>query len=62
MRTTSAPERCMPGQPLTFLNVSVYRIAPGGRFDLATWQGQGGIAYTLSAEDGVLRSSRGGAY
>jgi hypothetical protein len=62
MRMTQKPERCASGQPLTVDGVSVYRIAPEGRFDLRTWQGQGGIAYTLSAEDGVLKSSRGGAY
>jgi len=62
MRTTGAPERCEAGQPLTFHSVNVYRIAPGGHFDLTTWQGQGGIAYSLSAESGTLKSSRGGAY
>jgi hypothetical protein len=62
MRATTKPERCVAGQPLTFENVSVYRIAPGGRFDLVNWHGENGIAYTLSAVDGVLKSSRGGAY
>jgi len=62
MRTTARPERCVAGQPLTFGDVAVYRISPGGQFDLARWKGQGGIAYTLSAESGVLHSSRGGAY
>jgi cyanophycinase-like exopeptidase len=62
MRTTGKPERCAPGQPLTFQGVSVYRIAPQGRFDLGAWRGEGGIAYTLSAGNGALTSSRGGAY
>ena len=31
---------------------AVYRLAPGGRFDLAAWQGHGGIAYELSVDDG----------
>ena len=56
------PERCEPGQPLTFGHVDVYRLAPGGRFDLAAWQGEGGLAYQLSVDAGVLRSSRGAAY
>jgi cyanophycinase-like exopeptidase len=56
------PERCEPGQPLTIRDVAVYRLAPGGRFDLASWSGRGGIAYRLSVEDGRLRSSRGGLY
>jgi cyanophycinase-like exopeptidase len=62
MRTSRPPERCQPGQPLTVRDVEVYRLAPGGRFDLAAWQGEGGIAYTLSTENGRLRSSRGGTY
>ena len=62
LRTARPPERCEPGQPLTIHDVAVYRLAPGGRFDLASWSGRGGIAYTLSAEDGRLHSSRGGLY
>jgi cyanophycinase-like exopeptidase len=62
MRPTQSPERCEPGQPLTFQDVDVYRIGPGGRFDLAAWQGTGGISYRLSAMEGVLNSSRDGNY
>jgi hypothetical protein len=53
---------CEPGLPLTFRNVEVYRIGPGGGFDLDTWQGHGGVAYTLTAEAGVLTSSKGDIY
>ncbi len=56
------PERCEPGQPLTVGKIDVYRLAPGGRFDLTTWTGEGGLAYRLSVESGVLRSSRGAIY
>ena len=62
MRTSRPPERCQPGQPLTTRDIEVYRLAPGGRFDLAEWKGQNGIAYTLSVDAGVLRSSRGGLF
>jgi len=62
LRTPGPPEVCLPGTPLTYRNVAVYRIAPGGTFDLAKWHGTGGIAYTLSAEAGVLTSSRGQVY
>ena len=62
MSANRLPERCEPGQPLTFGNVDVYRLGPGGRFDLAAWKGEGGLAYQLSVESGVLRSSRGAAY
>jgi cyanophycinase len=62
LETPGAPEICQPGVPLTFRNVAVYRIAPGGTFDIGRWRGNGGIAYTLSAEAGVLTSSRGDIY
>lgn len=62
LRTTAPPEVCAPGRPLTFRDVDVYRVGPGGRFDLRRWQGSGGIGYTLSVERGVLTSSRGEVY
>ncbi len=62
LRTPGPPEVCLPKTPLTYRNIAVYRIGPGGRFDLDTWEGKGGIAYTLSAEAGVLISSRGEIY
>jgi cyanophycinase len=61
--TTPGPaEVCEPGIPLTYRNVDVYRIGPGNAFDLGSWQGTGGIAYTLTVEAGVLTSSRGDIY
>ena len=62
LRTPGPPEVCLPEVPLTFRNVQVYRIDPTGWFDLDHWIGHGGIAYTLSAEAGVLTSSRGEIY
>jgi cyanophycinase-like exopeptidase len=62
LRPTQPPERCEPGQPLTLQNVDVYRIGPGGRFDLGAWRGSGGIGYQLSVETGVLHSSRAVVY
>ena len=62
LTTPGPPEVCLPGTPLTYRNVAVYRIGPGGSFDLSRWRGTGGIRYTLSAEAGVLSSSRGEIY
>ena len=62
LSTPGPPEVCQPGAPLTYRNVAVYRIGPGATFDLDAWRGTGGIAYTLSAENGVLTSSRGDIY
>ena len=50
------------GKPLTTGAIAVYRIGPGGHFDLAAWSGTGGISYELSVKAGVLQSSRGDAY
>jgi cyanophycinase-like exopeptidase len=62
LTTPGTPELCEPGLPLTYRNIAVYRIGPGKSFDLSRWRGTGGIAYTLSAEAGVLTSSRGEVY
>ena len=58
LRTTGSAEVCRPNLPLTYREISVYRIRPGGKFDLDSWSGSGGIAYTLTARTGVLSSSR----
>jgi cyanophycinase-like exopeptidase len=62
LRAREAPAVCEPGTPLTLRNVEVYRIGPGGTFDLEAWSGAGGIGYTLTVEKGVLSSSRGDVY
>jgi cyanophycinase len=62
MRRSGVAEVCQPGVPLTYRNVTIYRIQPGGTFNLNTWTGTGGISYTLTAEAGVLSSSNGSIY
>ena len=62
MAPAGAPLACKPGQPLSTTPIAVYRLGPGGRFDLRAWQGTGGIAYELQARDGVLHSSRDSNY
>jgi cyanophycinase len=62
MVTTGPPPVCAPGKPLTTAAISVYRVAPGGSFDLATWRGTGGLAYELRAQQGELQSSRENNY
>ena len=58
LRPTQAPEVCKPGVALTFRGVSVYRVAAGGHFDLTSWKGDGGTAYSLSVENGRIVSSQ----
>jgi len=59
LRPTQAPEICQKGSPLTFRGVNVYRVETGGRFDLNSWTGEGGTAYSLSVIRGKIESSRG---
>jgi cyanophycinase len=48
---------CSPGQPLTYEDVSVYRIRASdkdARFDLQAWRGQGGERTLVSARQGRI--------
>jgi cyanophycinase len=62
LETSGPPEVCAPDTPLTYRNIAVYRIGPGGTFDLDRWKGAHGISYALSAVAGVLTSSNGSVY
>ncbi len=62
LRTSRMPSVCKPETPLSIQDVSVYRISPGGTFDLKSWTGTGGLAYSLSVNEGQLISSRGEIY
>jgi cyanophycinase len=54
------PEVCQPDTPLTYRNMSVYRMQPGATFDVAAWRGRGGAAYTLHVEAGAITSTQPG--
>jgi len=64
MKPTHAPETCEKDAPLTFRGISVYRARTGGHFDLNSWTGEGGTAYSLSVENGKIASTQpgGGIY
>jgi cyanophycinase len=59
LRPTRQPDVCKDGQPLTFRQISVYRVPAGGHFDLVSWKGDGGVAYLLSVEKGKIESTQG---
>lgn len=60
--TPGKPEVCVSRTALTFRNISVYRIAGTATFNLSSWSGTGGTAYSLSAENGMVTSTQiGGA-
>jgi cyanophycinase len=58
LRPTRSPEICEKGVPLTFREISVYRAKAGGHFDLKSWVGQGGSAYSLSVVHGKIESTQ----
>jgi cyanophycinase len=60
MQAPGAPQVCQSKTPLTYQNISVYRIAAGGTFNLSTWTGHKGVNYTVSANAGVLSSTQSG--
>jgi cyanophycinase len=64
MKAVQTPEVCEKDTPLTFRNISVYRVKAGGHFDLTSWAGDGGTAYSLSVERGKIVSTQvgGGIY
>ena len=60
MQAPGALQVCQAKTPLTYANIVVYRINASGTFDLASWTGRGGTAYTVSANAGVLSSTQAG--
>ena len=64
MQAPGAPEVCQSNTPLSYDNISVYRIDSSGSFDLTRWIGKGGVPYTVSADAGVVSSTQpgGGIY
>lgn len=60
LRPTQGPEVCEKGVPLAFRGISVYRVPAGGHFDLGSWTGEGGTAYSLSVERGKIQSTQAG--
>ncbi len=57
LRASGPPESCSEGVPLEFRNVPVYRATASSAFDLVTWRGRGGTAYTVTVRDGKLQRS-----
>ena len=58
LRPTRPPDVCEENMPLTFRSISVYRVPEDGHFNFVSWQGQGGVAYSLSVDGGKIRSTQ----
>lgn len=54
------PEVCQAKTPLTYRNISVYRVQPGSGFSIPAWTGTGGTAYVLNVEAGAISSTQPG--
>jgi cyanophycinase len=62
MSSNGVPQTCVSGQPLTYTGLAVYKMSGAATFNLATWVGAGGTAYTVSANSGAMSSSNGSIY
>jgi cyanophycinase len=60
LRTPGRPEVCASRTPLTYRNLSVYRVSGAATFNLATWSGSGGSAYSISVNAGAISSTQSG--
>jgi cyanophycinase len=62
LQANSPCQICQLRVPLTIQNISVYKVPQGATFNLATWSGAGGTAYTLHVNNGALTSTNGSIY
>ena len=60
LHAPGAPQVCQNHVPLTYKNVDVQRIQPGGNFNLSSWTGTNVVDYSVSATAGVLSSTQPG--
>jgi len=60
IRAAAEPEVCEAGKPLTFRGIAVYRLDRAGKFDVTSWRGERGTAYTLNVEAGEVHSTQSG--
>jgi len=57
LQVTAAPQVCKPKVPLSIRNISAYHAPAGALFDFKTWTGDGGKAYSIAVENGMIRTS-----
>jgi cyanophycinase len=58
LQPTQSPEVCQQKTPLTFRGISVYKAPTTAHFNLPSWTGAGGVAYSLSVEQGTIHSTQ----
>jgi cyanophycinase len=60
LQVQEKPAVCREGVPLSFHNIAVFHAPQGAAFDLKSWSGSGGVAYSLSVEKGTVTSTQAG--
>lgn len=60
--SNGTPATCVSGTPLTYTGLATYKVSGAATFNLATWTGSGGTAYTLNVNAGAVSSSNGSIY
>jgi cyanophycinase len=60
--TSGATRVCAANTPLSYTPVTTIRVPVGTQFNLSTWTAANTTAYTLSATNGLLTSSKGAIY
>ena len=60
LQVQEKPAVCRSETPLSFRNIAVYHAPQGASFDVKSWSGSGGNAYTLSVEKGVVSGTQAG--
>jgi cyanophycinase len=60
--SNGVPAVCVSGSPLTYTGLAVYKVSGAATFNLSSWSGSGGTAYTVSANAGAMSSSNGSIY
>jgi cyanophycinase len=60
--SNGVPQVCVAGTPLTYTGLPVYKVSGAATFNLSTWTGSGGTAYTVSVNAGAISSSNGSIY
>ncbi len=60
--TSGATRVCAVNTPLTYTPVTTVRVPVGALFNLSTWTAPNSTAYTLSARNGLVTSSKGAIY
>ena len=58
LQVKSAPEVCRPNTSLTIHSISVYRAPDGAHFDFKSWDRRRRRGYSISVENGVIRTTR----